>query len=124
MLTAFACMDDLMFLSRIAEAARATDVPLRSLKDPAKLLAAVSEASNPAVFLDLDSQRLDAVAFARTLRKAVPPVTCRIYAFVSHVNEDRISAAKPGLFDRVFSRGEFVRALPALLGASGKAPTP
>ena len=115
MATAFACMDDLMFLSKIMETTKALSVPLRSLKNAEKLVAACRETSDAVVFLDLDDMRLDAIAFARALRDAEPKVPATIYAFVSHVNEDRIQAAGKDLFDRVFSRGQFVRILPDLL---------
>ena len=114
MATALACMDDLMFLSKIMEATKALAVPLRSLKTSEKLIAACREGDS-IVFLDLDDQRLDAISMARAIRSAEPKVTATIYAFVSHVNEDRIHAAGQGLFDQIFSRGQFVRVLPELL---------
>lgn len=116
MLTALACMNDLMFLSKIMEATKALSVPLRSLKTSEKLIAACREGEGAVVFLDLDDPRLDAITLARAIRSADPRVEAAIYAFVSHVNEDRIQAAGVGLFDQIFSRGQFVRALPELLG--------
>lgn len=115
MKTALACMDDLMFLSRIMEATKALSIPLRSLKTAEKLITACRESGDAMVFLDLDDRRLDAIATARALRSADPGVTARIYAFVSHVNEGRIEEAGQGLFDQIFSRGQFVRVLPDLL---------
>lgn len=124
MSTALACMNDLMFLSKIVEACAALSVPLRSLKSTEKLLAACRESEGPVVFLDLDDARLDAIALARALRVAEPKVETAIYAFVSHVNEDRIQAAGVDLFDQIFSRGQFVRLLPELLGAKpGETPS-
>lgn len=115
-------MNDLMFLSRIMEAAKSLSVPLKSVKTPEKLVAACRDSPGAVVFLDLDDQRLDAVAIAHALRTAEPPVSAAIYAFVSHVNEARIHEAGPDLFDEVFSRGQFVRVLPDLLApASGGA---
>jgi hypothetical protein len=116
MATALACMDDLIFLSKIVEATKALSIPLRSLKTAEKLVAACREGSDPIVFLDLDDQRLDAIALAKAIRSAEPPVAATIYAFVSHVHEDRIQAAGAGLFDQIYSRGQFVRVLPELLG--------
>jgi DNA-binding NarL/FixJ family response regulator len=119
MATALACMNDLMFLSKIMEATKALSIPLRSLKTAEKLIEACREAGHAVVFLDLDDQRLDAIALARAIRSAEPKVAASIYAFVSHVNEDRIEAAGIGLFDQIFSRGQFVRVLPELLGQGG-----
>ena len=51
MATALACMDDLMFLSKIMEAAKALSVPLRSLKTSEKLIAACRE-GDAVVFLE------------------------------------------------------------------------
>lgn len=112
-------MNDLMFLSKIMEASKALSIPLRSLKTAEKLIAACREASGVVIFLDLDDQRLDAITLARAIRSAEPKVAASIYAFVSHVNEDRIEAAGVGLFDQIFSRGQFVRVLPELLGQGG-----
>ena len=104
-----------MFLSKIMEAAKALSVPLRSLKTADTLITACREAGEAVIFLDLDDQRLDAIVLARALRATDPKVNATIYAFVSHVNEDRIQAAGVGLFDQIFSRGQFVRVLPELL---------
>lgn len=114
MFTVLACLNDLMFLSKIMEATKALSVPLRSLKTVEKLVAACREGES-IVFLDLDDRRLDAIALARAIRSAEPAIAATVYAFVSHVNEDRIQAAGNGLFDQVFSRGQFVQVLPALL---------
>jgi len=124
MATALACMDDLMFLSRIMEATKALAVPLRSLKTAEKLINACRESPDPVVFLDLDDQRLDAIVLARAIRAAEPKVAATIYAFVSHVHEDRIAAAGVGLFDQIFSRGQFVRVLPELLAPKAPAAPP
>jgi DNA-binding NarL/FixJ family response regulator len=113
-------MNDLMFLSKIMEASNALAVPLRSLKTVEKLVAACREGEGAIVFLDLDDQRLDAIAVARALRKADPKIAATIYAFVSHVNEDRVREAGEGLFDRILSRGQFVRTLPELLTPATK----
>jgi CheY-like chemotaxis protein len=116
MFTAIACMNDLMFLSKIMEATRALSVPLRSLKTADKLLGACRESGDAVVvFLDLDDPKLDAIVLARAIRSAEPKVQASIYAFVSHVNADRIQAAGQDLFDQIFSRGQFVRLLPDLL---------
>lgn len=113
--TVLACMDDLMFLSKIIEATKALSIPMKSLKTTEKLVAAARESESPVIFLDLDDQRLDAIKFARAVRGAIPASSGRIFAFVSHVNEGRIAEAGSDLFDRVFSRGQFVRVLPELL---------
>lgn len=123
MITALACMDDLIFLSKIVEATKALSLPMRSVKSAEKLIAACRDSGRVVVILDLDDQRLDAIALAQAVRSAEPPIDARIYAFVSHVNEARIQAAGPTLFDQVFSRGQFVRVLPELLAtASGARP--
>ncbi len=108
-------MDDLMFLSKLMEATKALSIPLRSLKTAEKLINACRESQEPVVFLDLDDQRLDAIVLAKAIRAAEPKVAVTIYAFVSHVHEERIQAAGIGLFDQIFSRGQFVRVLPDLL---------
>lgn len=116
-------MNDLMFLSKIVEAAKALAVPLRSLKTAEKLVAACRENPSTIVFLDLDDQQLDAVSLARSIRGATPAVNATLYAFVSHVNESRIQDAGKDLFDQIFSRGQFTRILPELLAPSQPSPS-
>jgi hypothetical protein len=118
--TAIACVDDLMFLSKIVEASKALAVPLRSLKTPEKVVSACRDAAaegrETTVFLDLDAASPDPIAIASAVRAATPPLTARLVGFASHVHPEHMQRARAAGVDGVFTRGQFVRELPGLLG--------
>jgi len=98
---------DLMFSSRIVATARAADIPVKLLRDPA----ALAGAEGRLLIVDLNqSGAIDAaVAWkARSLGTIV--------GFVSHVDADTIARAKAAGVDRVIPRSRFVEVLPELLG--------
>jgi CheY-like chemotaxis protein len=107
-----ALVDDLMFLSRIREAARGLDLEVRALRAVADL--AGSETAR-IVIVDLDSPRLpwrDALAaFRADPRTADVPVV----GFVSHVETERARDARAAGCTRVLARSAFVQQLPELL---------
>jgi len=117
-----ALVDDLLFLSRIREAARGTPVEIRSARSPAAVLQASRDGAR-LVLVDADSARLPWEESVRALRaeggRAVPPVV----AFLSHVHAERAEAARAAGCTRVLARGAFVQELPGLL-ADAAAPTP
>lgn len=116
-----ALVDDLMFLSRIREAARATGVELQAVRGGPQLLAAVRDGAR-LVLVDADSQRLPWRAAVETLRgePAAPPIP--VVAFVSHVNADHAAAARAAGASRVLARSAFVAELPELLGRAARNP--
>jgi CheY-like chemotaxis protein len=109
-----ALVDDLVFASRIREAARGAGFEVRSARRADDLLAAVREGGR-LVLVDADSDRLpwrDAVAALRS-DAAVSGVP--VIAFLSHVNAERAQAAREAGATRVMARGAFVQELPALI---------
>ena len=108
-----ALVDDLMFLSRIREAARPQDVEVRSVRNATDVVEACHGGAG-LVFLDLDSARLP---WAETLAAlaADPDVTVPAVGFVSHVHADRVREAKAAGCGRVMARSAFVQELPGLL---------
>lgn len=108
-----------MFLSKIVEAAKALDVPLRSLKTAEKVVAVCRDAAaagrETTVFLDLDAGTPDAIAIAAAVRAADPPLAARLVGFASHVNPEHMRRAREAGVEGVFTRGQFVRELPGLL---------
>ena len=122
MLQVLAVMDDLLFLSRVREAARGAGVEVRPVRQPAQLVEGVRDGGR-LVLVDADSSRLpwaDALAAlkAEGLLDAVPVV-----AFFSHAHAERAETARAAGCDRVFPRSAFVRELPTLLAASAEQPT-
>jgi hypothetical protein len=97
---------DLMFLSRIGNTAQTLGVPIRSLRDPAKL--ASEKGCRCIVDLNLEGALEAAVAWKKT-------TGATILGFVSHVDTETISKAKSAGVDSILARSAFVQSLPELL---------
>lgn len=121
--TVAALMDDLLFLSRIREAARATRVEVAAVRAAGPLLAA-ARAGAALVLVDADSGRVPWAEAVAALRADPDPAvgSLPVVAFVSHVNAERASAARTAGATRVLARGAFVQELPDLLAAVASPP--
>jgi len=111
-------VDDLMFASRIASAAKALGVEIAFARSPEAIVEAVRTKAPRLVILDLNSVKvrpLEAVAALKAdpALAAVPTV-----GFVSHVQTELIGAARQAGVDRVMARSAFVTQLPQLLQGS------
>jgi hypothetical protein len=108
-----ALVDDLMFMSRIREAARGAGVEVRPVRDVDAVRQAARDGAR-LVLLDLDSMRLpwrDALAALASGDEAAPSTI----GFFGHVNEDTGRAATAAGCTLVLPRGAFVQRLPSLL---------
>jgi CheY-like chemotaxis protein len=116
MAAAAALVDDLMFVSRIREAARPLGIEVRVCRRAEDLLAACTAGAG-LVVVDLDSARLPTEDAVRRLRADPALADLPVVGFVSHVHADRIQAARGFGVTRVLARSAFVQELPALLSA-------
>ena len=112
-----AVVDDLMFLSRIREAARATGAVVRTVRGPKDLVAAVRDGGR-LVLVDADSSRLPWAAALGALRADPSVAAVPVIAFLSHVHAERADAARAAGASRVLARGAFVQELPRLMAAA------
>lgn len=112
MIVAF--LDDLMFLSRIREAARALDVEVRAMRQIPDLVEACGQKPD-AVLVDLDSQRLPVAEAIRALRQDPATAEVPVVGFFSHVHAARAREARELGVSKVLPRSAFVQELPALL---------
>jgi len=100
----FLCRD-LMFVGRVTATARAANIPLATIRDPAKL---PLEGSKLIVDLNLDGALAAGGGWkAKTGGTAI--------GFVAHVDTVIIQAAKEAGYDQVMPRSRFVVELEALL---------
>ena len=111
-------VDDLMFASRIASAAKALGVEIAFARSPEAIVEAVRTKAPRLVILDLNSVKvrpLEAIAAlkANPALAAVPTL-----GFVSHVQTELIGAARQAGVDQVMARSAFVTQLPQLLQGS------
>jgi len=116
-----ALMDDILFLSRIREAARGSGVAVKSVRDKAELLAAAREDTR-LVVVDADSVRVPWPDALAALRAEPSLGEIPIVAFVSHVRPDLALTARQSGASRVLARSAFVRELPELVAALQKPP--
>jgi CheY-like chemotaxis protein len=113
-----ALVSDLMFGSRIREAAAAKGVSVRSARGPEALLQACRDDAPALVLLDLDDPRVRALEAVRSLRQDPAFGELPVVGFVSHVDAERAQAAQAAGCSRVLARGAFVQLLPQLLEPS------
>ncbi len=120
MAPAIAFVEDLLFASRIREAARTAGVEVRTVRNSDAVETAVREGAR-LVLVDADGDRLpwqEAIAAAFTPGGPAPAVV----AFLSHVHADRARTAQAA-GARVLARSAFVQELPRLLAAAAAPPS-
>jgi hypothetical protein len=101
-----ALVRDLLFTSRITATARATDVPITIVRNPADLQ------PTPARRLLVDLNLPAALEAAAEWKRLTG---CPVTGFVSHVDADTIARARAAGLDQVLPRSRFVEMLPDLL---------
>lgn len=108
-------LTDLLFGARIRAAAQTANVDVIVLRTPAALVAAAVERAPRRILIDLDARGHDPVDVIRSLKDDARTSEVDVVAFVSHVREDAIRAARDAGADRVLARSAFVRQLPDLV---------
>ncbi len=109
-----ALVDDLMFLSRIREAARGGGTEVRTARSAEDLVSGARDGGR-LVLVDADSSRLPWVEAVGALRADPATAALPVVAFLSHVHASRAEAARAAGCSRVLARGAFVQELPRLL---------
>jgi CheY-like chemotaxis protein len=112
--TIVAWVEDLFFLAKIRETAKALGITVVA-NDPRRGSAALAEAHPQAVLLDLNSCGPSALDWIRALKSDPATRPIRVVGFASHVQEDLISAARAAGCDSVMARSAFTQQLPHLL---------
>ena len=112
-----AFVDDLMFLSRIREAARPEGVELRAVRSVAQLREACRTPPR-LLLLDLDSPRVPSLEALAWLRAEPDLAAVPAVGFLGHEEAERARQARQAGCTRVLARSAFVRELPAILSAA------
>jgi DNA-binding NarL/FixJ family response regulator len=113
-----ALVDDLMFLSRVREAARPYAVSVTAMRQPP----ATAGPDVRLILVDLD--RFGQADRLKSLRGLPGLAGAPVVGFLSHVNADRAREAREAGLTRVLARSAFVQELPALLAAAAAGGTP
>jgi CheY-like chemotaxis protein len=117
MATLVALVDDLMFLSRIREAAKGRGLEVRSARSAADAMAG-ARAGARLVIMDLDSPRLPVSDTLAALRGEPSLRGLPVVGFFSHVEAQRGRDAAAAGCTTVLPRSAFVQKLDALLAAA------
>jgi PleD family two-component response regulator len=111
-----AALDDLMFTSRIRAAAQGLGADVRFARTSTEALSLARQEKPALVLLDLNSTRADPMGILAQFKSDPGLEQVRVVGFVSHVQTDRIAAARAAGIDEVMARSAFVARLPDLLG--------
>lgn len=105
-------IDDLFFRAKVEAAARALDVPVDMAKSAADLAGRVAGDPDAVVLVDLNHPA-DPIGAIRSLKQTAP--SPRVIAFGSHVDSERLKAARDAGADRVLARSAFTDRLAEIL---------
>ena len=112
--TVVAVVDDLMFLSRIREAAKRQGADVRAVRTAADAVAACR--AGGLVIFDLDTPRLPVMEAIAAVTADPALAGVELVGFYSHVETERAREARAAGCRTVLPRSAFVRELDRLLG--------
>jgi CheY-like chemotaxis protein len=107
-------ISDLLFRSKIDDAARRAGVPLRVAKSVEQLDRHLASATPAVVLMDLEMEGLDGSAMLARLRATPAAANVPVIGFAGHTNVEVIHAARADGV-QVMARSAFVAQLPALM---------
>jgi CheY-like chemotaxis protein len=107
-------ISDLLFRSKIDDAARRSGVPLRVAKSIEQLDRHLGAAAPAVVLVDLEMEGLDTPAMLARLRATPAAANVPVIGFAGHMNVEVIHAARAGGV-QVMARSAFVEQLPLLM---------
>lgn len=110
-----ALVDDLMFTSKIRTAANRGGVTVTFARSSSGALEEMRKARPSLVILDLDNPRTDPLGTIAAMKADPELSTIRTVAYVSHVQNDLIQAARQAGVGEVLPRSAFSAQLPDLL---------
>ncbi|WP_119069839.1 response regulator [Rubrobacter indicoceani] len=117
-----AATEDLMFRSRIAQAAESAGIESAFPRSPKKLLETLHSERPDVLVLDLHSERFDAVEILNALGSDGDLARIHTVGYVPHTRKDLIVAAREAGCDRILARSAFFGGLPGVLFPKGARP--
>ena len=109
-----AVISDLLFRSKIDDAARRAGVPLRIAKNVEQLDRHLGNAAPAVVLMDLEMEGLDSAGMLARLRANPQTTNVPVIGFAGHTNVEVIHAARANGV-QVMARSAFVAQLPAMM---------
>ncbi|HEY9479107.1 MAG TPA: hypothetical protein VIP79_03420 [Gemmatimonadaceae bacterium] len=110
-----AVMSDLLFRSKIDDAARRNGLQLRAAKSIEQLDWHLGNGEPAVVFVDLEADSPDPEAAIRRIRELAGESAVRIIGFAGHTNVDAIEAGRAAGATLVLARSGLTSQLPTLL---------
>jgi len=110
-----AAVDDLFFASKIRGTAEQLNVTVEFARKADTLFDLAKAETPDLVILDLNSEKLDAVALARDLKADETLRDIPLVGFLSHVQTDLMRRAQEAGVDQVMPRSAFTKFLPQIL---------
>ncbi len=105
---------DLLFASRVSQAARTADVDLRVVADTDQVLQHVTDECSPhLLILDLSAADCDVQRIVTAVRRSPSPA--RVIAYASHILGSLLQRARQAGCDQVLTRGQFASRLDELM---------
>lgn len=117
----FAVMSDLIFRSKIDEAARLNGLELRVAKSLEQLDRHLGAGEPAVVFVDLEADSLDPAAAIRRIRERDERGTVRVVGFAGHTNVAAIEAGRAAGATLILARSGLASQLPTLLSRVAEA---
>jgi PleD family two-component response regulator len=106
-----AVLDDLLFTSKIRNAATKIGTGVRFARSSADALAEMRKSVPSLVIFDLNSSRTDPLATLAEMKKDSALATIPTIGFASHLQSDVINAARSAGMDEVLARSAFTMRL-------------
>jgi DNA-binding NarL/FixJ family response regulator len=110
-----AAVDDLLFASKIRQAAGQMAVQIVFARTPEDILAQARAHKPSLAIFDLNSQRIQPIDTIAALKAEPALGTMRTVGFVAHERTDLIAAARAAGADEVLARGAFAARLPEII---------
>jgi PleD family two-component response regulator len=110
-----AVVDDLMFTSKIKNAAGQLGVPLSFARSSSSALEQMRHSAPALVIFDLNSARTDPLGTVAAMKRDPALASIPTVGFVSHVQVDLIDAARQAGIDDVMARSAFTARLGEIL---------
>ncbi len=108
-------LQDLMFRSRITEAAKTLGVEVRFVRDPDQIVDSALADPPARIILDLDNPMVRGVEAITRLRAESSTAALPVVGYLSHVNHDVQKEAIAAGCTETLPRSQFVQRLPELL---------
>lgn len=112
--TVIIVVEDLIFLAKIQQTARKLGIHTIAA-GPTSAAQDIAQAQPLAVILDLNHRSVSALDLLQALKANPATRAIPILGFVSHVQTDRVNAARVAGCDQVMARSAFTQQLPGLL---------